>query len=152
MHRTVVLAAVDFDDATPAVVEMAQRVAGADGRVILVHVAAPDPDFVGFAAGPDTVRDARAEELRDEHRHLQRMADSLRAHDVDATALLVQGPTVETLLAQADDLDADIVVVGSHGRSGIAKFMLGSVGEAMVRESHRPVLVVRPRHVSDADD
>jgi nucleotide-binding universal stress UspA family protein len=45
----------------------------------------------------------------------------------------------------AADLDAELVVVGTHGRRGIRRFLLGSVAEAVVRQSPCPVLVVRPK-------
>jgi nucleotide-binding universal stress UspA family protein len=45
----------------------------------------------------------------------------------------------------ASDLDAEMVVVGTHGRQGLKRLLLGSVAEAVVRMAHAPVLVVRPK-------
>jgi hypothetical protein len=58
------------------------------------------------------VREDRAFELREEHRGLHEWVDDLRRQGLDVTALLVQGPTVDTLLAEAVSLDASHVVLG----------------------------------------
>ena len=79
-----------------------EHVKGRGAHVWILHVAAPDPAFVGFEAGPDVVRDQRAETLRSEHRELTRIAEVFRNAGIEATALLVQGETVETILDQAE--------------------------------------------------
>jgi nucleotide-binding universal stress UspA family protein len=55
------------------------------------------------------------------------------------------GPAVQTLLQMAVDYDADMLLVGTHGRRGIDRLVLGSVAEKLVREAHCPVLVARPK-------
>lgn len=137
------LVAVDFSERTERVLQVASELAqrlGASAWV--VHVADPDPDFVGYDAGPDVVRDQVAKELRDEHRRLQGYADDMRAAGVDATAMLVRGPTVETLLEMADKQDADLIVAGSHGRSMVGEMLLGSVSQGLIRAARWPVTVV----------
>lgn len=138
-----VLATVDFSDLTQTIIEQAARLGRAlECPVTLLHVAAPNPDFVGFEAGPDTVRDARAKELRDEHRDLLELATSLREQGVDAKALLVEGSTVETILREATRLSADLIVIGSHGHGALYEALVGSICEGVVRKATCPVLVV----------
>ena len=55
------------------------------------------------------------------------------------------GRAVATLLQMAVDYDADLLVVGTHGRRGVEHIMLGSVAEELVRKAHCPVLVARPK-------
>jgi nucleotide-binding universal stress UspA family protein len=55
------------------------------------------------------------------------------------------GSAAEQLVQLAADLDADLVVVGTHGRHGMARLLLGSVAERVIRLAHCPVLVVRPK-------
>jgi nucleotide-binding universal stress UspA family protein len=142
-----VLAAVDFSDLTDDVIERAALLArSCSARLWLVHVAASDPEFVGYDVGPRSTREARATELRDEHRTLQAIAERLRAEGLETVALLVQGPTVETILEQAAKTEADVVVVGSHGHGAVYRVVVGSVTEGVLRKSGRPVLVVPARH------
>lgn len=150
-----ILVAVDLSDASEAVLRRARELAQRDGaRVYLLHVADPDPDFVGFDAGPDSVRDQVATELREEHRTVQAHADALRAEGLDATALLVRGATVATILHEADKLGAEVLVVGTHGRGAIARALMGSVSTGLIAKSDVPVLVVptRPAGEAGADD
>jgi nucleotide-binding universal stress UspA family protein len=138
-----ILVPVDFSAEAQRVIDIAASIAKAfQARIWLVHVAAPDPDFVGFEAGPTYVREQRAEVLREEHAEIQALATTLKNAGHDAAGLLVQGSTTETLLEEIDRLKADLVVMGSHGRTGLFKAFVGSVSEQVLRESRIPVLIV----------
>jgi nucleotide-binding universal stress UspA family protein len=65
-------------------------------------------------------------------------------HGVTATAALLRGDTVHEVVAYADSHDADLIVVGSRGHGAIATALLGSVSRAILAETRRQVLVVRP--------
>ena len=137
------LVAVDFSDPTDRILRVATRFAKSlDATVWVVHAAEPDPDFVGYDAGPEVVRDQVAKELREEHRRLQEYTDQLRDAGVDATAILAQGPTVETLLKMAEKQQSDLIVVGSHGRGMVAEMIMGSVSQGLIRAGRWPVTVV----------
>ncbi len=139
----VILAAVDFSPVSDAVVAQAAALAAAlRGSLYLVHVAAPDPDFIGYGAGPSSVRHSVASELRDTHRRLQDLSAGLRDGGLDCTALLVQGSTPETLIDEADRLDADLIVLGSHGHGILRRALLGSVSEHVLHHARRPLLIV----------
>jgi nucleotide-binding universal stress UspA family protein len=140
-----IVVAVDFAEETERVIEAAREFAEAfSAQLWLVHAAAPDPDFVGYEAGPQSVRDAVASGLREEHRRLQQLAEGLRAANIDTTALLVQGPTVQILLAEAKRLEADHIVIGSHGHGAIYRTVLGSVSAGVLHKAPCSVTVVRP--------
>ena len=146
-----ILAAVDFSPVSKAVVEQAASLAEAfSAELTLVHVAAPDPEFVGYAAGPQTVRDDRAREIRDQHRNLQAIAEELRDRAISARALLIQGSAVEKILAEGARLRADAIVIGSHGHGALYRALLGSVSEGVVRAAQCPVVVVPAAHSKDA--
>jgi nucleotide-binding universal stress UspA family protein len=140
------LAAIDFSNATEGVVTQAAALAESfSAELTLIHVAAPDPDFVGYDAGPDSVREARADELRFEHRKLQEIAERLRGRGIAAKALLIQGPTIEKILDEAKHLRADAIVIGSHGHGALHRALLGSVSEGVMRGTTCPVHVVPSR-------
>lgn len=138
-----ILAAVDFSEVTERVLAtLAQMSATFPTIVRLVHVAPPDPDFVGYEPGPQVVRGQVAAEHHARHQELQQMADRLRADGVEVTALLLQGATVATIIAEAERLEADLLVLGSHGRGAVHNLLVGSVAEGVVRASTVPVLLV----------
>ena len=139
----IILVAVDLSPATVKVVEAAGRVAKLTGATLyILHVAEPEPDFVGYDAGPQGVRTRVANVLRREHRDVQALAESLRNDGLDATALLIQGPTVETTLKEADNLKAELIVVGTHGHGAVYDVLVGSYSAGIIRRSKLPVLVV----------
>lgn len=138
-----ILAAVDFSPVTAKVLDIAKAMASAFGaKLWIIHVAAPEPDFIGFKTGPQYVRDHLAEQLRKEHVDLQAMAGACKQEGIDAEALLVQGPTAETIVAETELLKADVVLVGSHGRGALFKAIVGSVSEQVIGECRVPVLVI----------
>jgi len=138
-----ILVPIDFSPASHRAVHLAVEMALVlKAKVWLVHVAAPDPDFVGFKTGPTYIRQHRAEVLREEHSTIQSLAENATQRGVDAEGLLVQGPTTETILAEAEQLQADMIVMGSHGRSGLYRTFVGSVSEQVLRDAKVPVLII----------
>ena len=138
-----ILVCVDFSEVSDAVVEHAKTIAALAGaEVRVLHVAAPDPDFVGFEAGPDSVRRQVAQTLREEHKTLETIARRLAEANVRAASIMVQGPTAETILEHVRRFRADLVVLGSHGHSALYHLLAGSVAEEVLRKSSVPVLIV----------
>lgn len=139
---TTIVCAIDFSEHSARALDHALGLAKRlGGKVVAVHAwqlpvyAVPD----GVAVfGPDVVA-----EITD---GLQKqLSKALEAHRVEGVALegrLVAGAPVEAVLEVAGELGADYVVVGTHGRTGVARLVIGSVAERMVRLSPIPVIVV----------
>ncbi|MGH8197975.1 MAG: universal stress protein [Steroidobacteraceae bacterium] len=141
-----ILAAVDFSPVTgPMLDTLKQFAATFPAAVWLVHVAPPDPAFVGYEAGPDVVRDQVATEHHARHLQLRQLAERLRSSGIETTPLLLQGPTVATIVAEAEKLPAALIVLGSHGHGAVYDLLVGSVSEGVVRASKVPVLLVPAR-------
>ncbi len=130
---------------------LAAREPSAEVHVIgvlgLVATAGRAGDVVETASGHE-VEDA-ALRLRD---HVQALCDDspVARERIGTGALRVvshlrMGSPAEEIAQLAADLDADLVVVGTHGRRGLRRLLLGSVAEGAVRLAHCPVLVVRPK-------
>jgi len=81
------------------------------------------------------------------------VADRAAAAGVEATTAIVdaEGPIHRRILADADDYGADCIVMGTHGRTGLDRFVLGSVAERTLRESSMPVLTVDENSAVDRD-
>lgn len=138
-----IVAALDFSEATDLVLDQVCILAyREDARIRLVHVAEPEPDFVGYDNDPKALRDGVAREFQAENRALQDLAERLRRRHLVVKAMLVRGPTAEKIIEQAERAEADVIVVGSHGRRGLRRLALGSVSEEVIRRASCPVLVV----------
>ena len=142
-----ILVAYDFSAHAAEVMKAAERCAiSMAGNLWLIHVAEAEPDFVGYGAGPTTVRDELAQQFHKEHQELQRHAERLREAGVNATALLIRGPVAATLLKEAERLQVDVIVVGSHGHGAMLHLLLGSVSEQILKKATCPVLVIPTHH------
>ncbi|MDX1408252.1 MAG: universal stress protein [Saprospiraceae bacterium] len=138
-----ILALIDFSDVTQRLVDKAGELAGLyDAKCWLVHITAPEPDFIGYDVGPQHERDHRAEELKEEHRQLQALKTALETRGVICDALLIQGDLPHTVLEEAGKLHADLIVLGSHGRSMLYELLVGSVCEYLLKHSKVPLVVV----------
>jgi len=141
-----VLIAIDFSQATPILLSEVKRFTEIlSAQVWLIHVAAPDPYFAGYELGPQSMRDEAAQEFRKEHMALQREVQAFRDMGVDATALMVQGQTAQTILQEAESLKADLIIIGSHGYGAVHHLLVGSVSEHILRKAKCPILVI-PTH------
>jgi len=140
-----VLVSIDFSAVTDAQLEIVDRLASPGREIHLLHVTEPDPSFVGLEAGPEEVQQQVASELQRAHDELDALADRLRANGHAVRTLLVPGPTVQTILEQAEKLDAELIVMGSHGRGKLFDLVVGSVSAGVIRKSPVPVLVVPAR-------
>lgn len=139
-----ILVSVDFSPASESALRRALDLAGRTGAdLCLLHV------VPGLSAN-----DASVESLADEEREFYRRVWERAERDLDAFLhrsppsgvqlhhKLVAGVPTRTILAQAEEEDADLIVMGTHGRRGMRRLVLGSVAETVLRQSERPVLVV----------
>ena len=139
------LVSIDFSSVTDAQLDIVERLASPKREIHLLHVTEPDPSFVGLAAGPEEVQHQVAHELQHAQAELEALADRLRAKGHLVDTRLVPGPTIQTILEQAKELDAEIIVMGSHGRGKLFDLVVGSVSAGVIRKSPVPVLVVPAR-------
>lgn len=145
-----ILVATDFSPHARTALEHARDlVRAAGGRVVLMTALdAPDPlTMVGGAIKtPLDLTEARAaaeERLRAEARAVG-LGQSL-----EAVVVRDRRPEVE-ILAAADQAGADLIVVGTHGFSGVKRWLLGSVSERVLRAATVPVLLVPAPEAADA--
>lgn len=138
-----ILVAVDLKSTDQALIRQAFILAEKFNSIVwIIHIAAPDPDFVGYGVGPIYIREVRAEELRKEHKALQALADQLKKKFIQAEALLIQGPTVEMLKAEVKKLKIDLLIMGSHKHGFLYETWIGHTSVKVIKEIPVPVLIV----------
>ena len=144
-----ILVCVDLSDSTEAILKRIQELCRPlNAKVWLLHNATPEPETIEFKVDPIEARESLAKKFHQQHRQLQELAERFRESGVDATALLVHGKTVDTILTEAADLDVDLIVVGSHGHGAMYQLLMGSISEGVLQRSSKPVLVI-PTHDRD---
>lgn len=138
-----VLVTIDFNTDEKRVIDNAQQFALAFGsKIWLMHVAAPDPYFVGYEVGPQYIRDCRAKELRKEHVILQGFSADLEKNGVEAEGLLIQGATVEMIMKEAKKLNIDLIITGHHDHGFLYKAFRVSVSSEIIKTSKIPLLLI----------
>jgi len=138
-----ILVTIDFENEAHLLVDKAFDLAKKFGsKVWLIHIAAPDPDFVGYQVGPQNERDFRAGELRDERKIIENYVQQLKEKGIDAEGLLIQGATVETILKETEKLNIDLVIIGRHKHSLLYKTFVGNTDSALINKSKVPVLII----------
>jgi nucleotide-binding universal stress UspA family protein len=137
------LVTIDFSEITALLLKQAEQIAlKFHSKVYLLHIAEPEPDFIGYQTGPQTRRDHVAEHLREEHQKLQKLAEQLRSKEIDTTALLVQGATVEKILQEAKKLKITLILMGSHHYNPLKKLFHSSISQAVLEKAVCPVFVI----------
>jgi nucleotide-binding universal stress UspA family protein len=146
--KTIVIATDGSPSAQEAVEFGIDLAAEQKADAVLVHVA-PAVDVLpttGFGMSA-----AQQHELTDEDRRSLEDAKALGAErGVELKTELLLGNPVDEIVAYADSVDADLIVVGSRGHGAFASALLGSVSRGVLHEARRPVLVVRGAHVPAA--
>jgi len=134
-----IMVATDFsacsDEAVRHGLELAEKL---DARVHLVHVVTLQ-GFGPAALEPETLGDA---ETRAEQR-LRGLARRWHATGRVADVRAPVGEPASMILLMAEQLRADLIVLGTHGRRGIRRLFVGSVAESVIREARCPVTVIR---------
>jgi nucleotide-binding universal stress UspA family protein len=140
-----ILHATDFSRASGAAFAKALELAKRDrARLLLLHVLVPPSPFLGDEL-PSSYLELQARARRAAERALATAAGKAKKAGVRTESRLVDGPPAEQILRHAGLWHADLVVIGTHGRSGLGRAFMGSVAQRVLQRAHRPVLTVRGR-------
>jgi nucleotide-binding universal stress UspA family protein len=148
MSRFVVLAAVDASEAAHEVLRLganfAQHVRG--GELHLVHVVEDMPPPVVLVPPPAGLGITSTEIVAAARKRVDALAAEAREQFCRRLVTHVAaGSAWKQILQVASDVQADLIVVGTHGRGGVKRLLLGSVAESVARKASCPVLVAREK-------
>ena len=146
-----VLWATDFSPASEGAWPYAVRLADLfAAEVLLVHVVRP-AELAGIADAPVPPSPHwMGRYLEPLERELERRQQEVEALGLRASRKVLMGPPAEVIVEEAGKEQADLIVMGTHGRTGLGHILVGSVTGAVVRKAPCPVLAVRVRRERDA--
>lgn len=146
--RVVVIAAMDRTPASEAVLHtatsLAQGIAGAELHLVHVITVAPEPVAPSMSAPARFLEEGRAWVDGVAARAAERFKGRVAAH-------LAVGDATREILQIASDLEADLVVVGSHGKGAIERMLAGSVSQSVAKKARCAVLIARPKEYAAED-
>jgi len=131
-----ILHPTDFSDRSAC----AFRVACALARDYNAHLVVLHVDQLPLALYGDAIAPPRPDDYQD---RLREQLFNLRAPGVSAEHRLNEGSPVTEILGVAEEVNADLIVMGTHGRTGLSRLLMGSVAESVLRQAPCPVLTVR---------
>lgn len=138
-----IVALVDFSDVTFKLLKQAHHLAKAFGsEVVLLHVVSPDPVVVDFGMSPTVYRPPSPETIASENSRLVELQQSLEKFGVRTSTRQIQGSRVEDLMDECKRLNAELIIVGSHGHGAFYNLLVGSITAQVLKKAPCPVLVV----------
>lgn len=137
-----ILLAVDGSEASKNAVRHAVELAKQSGGTLLALYVVPPLDVIDIETfKPDTLRRGL---MKEGEKILMEIKELAKGKGVDIQTRLEEGIPFEKICEVAGDTDSDLIVMGSHGRTGIGKVFIGSVTERVISKAKcRPVLVVK---------
>jgi len=142
-----ILLRTDFSGCANYALPYASQIARATGATIIcVHVVEPVVPAVGYTglAEPMPVADISGQLEDSAERQLPKLTECEECDGLDVEEVIVHGDAAAEIVRVAAEREVDLIVISSHGRTGLGRMIFGSTAEAVVRRATCPVLVVKP--------
>ena len=142
-----ILAAVDSSGASELVANetLALAAAGASVRVVLLTVVQPPVITSEYAPMIENLAEITTAGEKAAARHLKRMQDRFQAAEIPVTAVQRTGGPIAHILQQAEEHQADYIVMGSHGHTAFYDLLVGSTTHGVLLRASCPVVIVPPK-------
>lgn len=140
-----ILCAVDFSEQSGFIADYGLTLGNALGaEVVCLYVAPSLSQYVGFKVPASSIEEFVGEIVSGAEKT---MSDFLAKYfsGVDVTGKVLTGYAAEEILREAEEQQADMIVMGTHGRKGIDRILFGSVAERVVKSAGCPVVTIRPK-------
>ena len=119
-------------------------------EVVLLRVVEPLSSQVYAYLGTSFIADAEKKAKAEAEDYLAKVADTLKKEGIAAQTTTILGRPADQILDYADENQVDLIIMSTHGRSGVSRWVSGSVADRVIRHSAVPVLITPiPGHGSD---
>lgn len=144
LNITKIVIPVDLDKNTEKVVDYALMIARAlEAEIVLFHAV----EFIAMgemALGNLSYDDINTNRKKSAEQHLEDLANSISEKYKKCRSVVTIGDTVDEILDFAKKEESGLIIMGTHGKRGLEKILLGSVAERVLKNAHCPVLVMNP--------
>lgn len=144
-----ILIAIDFEDKTKNLLQYAIDIAKKfESKVWIIHIIQPDVDYVfspenmQFAVQYINYRDIKAKALRKEHKMIHEYAELLLSQGIQSQGLLIEGSTVKVIVDEANKLNIDLIIMGSHKHSFLYNAFFKDTSVSVIEKVDIPILVI----------
>lgn len=139
-----ILVPLDGSPLAEAVLPHAQALAKSEGAEIVIMRVPVTPSMEFLARNP-AMAEKIIEEMEEEtQEYLKIETEVLKKGGTKVSSVMREGPIPETILSVADETHADVIAMSTHGRSGIQRWLMGSVADRVVHHAHIPVMLIHP--------
>ena len=140
-----IICALDLSQHSALVAEYATAMAKAfDAEITVVYAAPALTQYVGFHVPPSSIENFVGEIIAGAEKTMQEFVEE-HFKGVKASGIVVNGYAAEEILNMVQKVNADVIIMGTHGRKGIDRILFGSVAEKVVKSSPIPVMTIRPQ-------
>jgi len=140
-----ILVPLDGSATAEGVLPHAQALAFSEGAEIVLLRVAVNP-ALEFAFTDPGIMDNIIEEIEAQCKtYMNEIEARLKAANVKVSSLIREGAVADVILSTADELGVDVIAMSTHGRTGPARWLLGSVADRVVRNAKVPVMLVRAK-------
>ena len=141
---TKILAPLDGSKFSECSLEHVRAIAQGCGIPEVILLMVNEPVHVGYGMGEDWVRESEAKQKAEAEEYLSRLAKDLKKEGMAASIVLLKGMPAEEILNYAKKNNVGLIVMSTHGRAGVSRWLMGSVAERISRYSPVPLLLVAP--------
>jgi len=142
MYRKI-LVPLDGSKTAEGVLPHAKALAYSEGAQLILLTVAANPALDYAFSDPGIAQKSEEEQKTRSKTYISQVEADLKAAGFKVSTLLRVGAVADTILQTAEELQADAIAMSTHGRTGPARWLLGSVAEKVVRSSKIPVLLIR---------
>jgi nucleotide-binding universal stress UspA family protein len=139
-----ILVPLDGSPLAEAVLPHAEALAKSEhAEIIILRVPnAPVSEFL--SRDPMIAEMIHADMEKESEEYVHNKVAALEKENIKVTGITKDGPVPDTILAVADETHADMIAMSTHGRTGVSRWLMGSVADKIVHHAHIPVMLIHP--------
>lgn len=139
-----ILVPLDGSELAEAVLPHAEALAKSENAELVILRVPSIPAGEYIAIDPIVASTIR-KDIRDEAvKYVNQKVDTLKKDHIKATGLTKEGPVPDTILEVAEETHVDMIAMSTHGRTGVKRWLMGSVADKIVHHTHIPVMLIHP--------